>query len=51
MSQLGTTIVTVIITLLIICFLVFIHEFGHFICAKLFKVKVDKFSLGFGPIL
>ncbi|MBI3073474.1 MAG: RIP metalloprotease RseP [Deltaproteobacteria bacterium] len=31
--------------------LIFVHEFGHFIFAKLFKVKVLKFSLGFGPKL
>jgi len=31
--------------------LVFVHEFGHFIVAKFFKVKVLKFSLGFGPKL
>ncbi|MEW5692526.1 MAG: RIP metalloprotease RseP [Candidatus Hydrogenedentota bacterium] len=31
--------------------LIFIHEFGHFIFAKLFKVKVEVFSLGFGPKL
>ncbi len=29
--------------------LIFVHEFGHFIIAKLFNVKVLKFSLGFGP--
>jgi regulator of sigma E protease len=29
--------------------LIFIHELGHFIFAKLFKVGVEKFSLGFGP--
>jgi len=29
--------------------LIFIHEFGHFICAKLFGIRVLKFSLGFGP--
>lgn len=29
--------------------LIFFHEFGHFIVAKLFKVKVLRFSLGFGP--
>ena len=29
--------------------LIFIHEFGHFLCAKLFGVRVLKFSLGFGP--
>ncbi|MDJ0764602.1 MAG: RIP metalloprotease RseP [Myxococcota bacterium] len=31
--------------------LIFIHEGGHFIFAKLFKVKVHVFSLGFGPRL
>jgi regulator of sigma E protease len=29
--------------------LIFVHEFGHFITAKFFKIKVLKFSLGFGP--
>ncbi len=29
--------------------LVIIHEFGHFYIARLFKVKVIKFSIGFGP--
>lgn len=29
--------------------LIFIHELGHFLFAKLMKVKVLKFSLGFGP--
>ena len=31
--------------------LVFFHEFGHFIMARLFGVGVEKFSLGFGPRL
>ncbi len=30
-------------------FLIFIHEGGHFLTAKLFKVKVEEFSIGFGP--
>lgn len=29
--------------------LIFVHELGHFLFAKLFDVKVLKFSLGFGP--
>lgn len=29
--------------------LIFVHELGHFIFAKLMNVKVLKFSLGFGP--
>jgi len=31
--------------------LVFFHELGHFIMARLFGVGVEKFSLGFGPRL
>lgn len=31
--------------------LIAIHEFGHFSFAKLFKVKVNEFSLGMGPKL
>ncbi len=31
--------------------LIFIHEFGHFIVAKLFGIRVLVFSLGFGPRL
>lgn len=30
-------------------FLIFIHELGHFIAAKLSGVRVLKFSIGFGP--
>lgn len=29
--------------------LVFIHEGGHFLVAKLCKVKVNEFAIGFGP--
>ena len=32
-------------------FLVFIHEGGHFLVAKLCKVKVNEFAIGFGPII
>lgn len=35
--------------ILFIGVLIFVHEIGHFIFAKLFNVKVLKFSLGFGP--
>lgn len=29
--------------------LIFVHEYGHYIVAKAFKVKVLSFSVGFGP--
>src|SRR3981189_1854992 len=31
--------------------LVFVHEFGHYAVAKLFKVRVEVFSVGFGKRL
>ena len=37
--------------ILVFSIIVFIHEFGHFYIAKVNKVKVDRFSIGFGPSL
>ena len=37
--------------ILCLFFLIIFHEFGHFLAAKLFGVKVESFSIGFGPIL
>ncbi len=33
---------------LIVLLLVTVHEFGHFVAAKLFELPVELFSLGFG---
>lgn len=47
--------ISVIITILkiafILGFLVFIHEGGHFLVAKLCKIKVNEFAIGFGPTI
>ncbi len=37
--------------ILTISLVVIVHEFGHFVVAKIFKVSVEKFSVGFGKIL
>ena len=37
--------------LLAITILVFVHEMGHFLMAKLFNMRVDRFSIGFPPKL
>ena len=42
----GTSIVAFIVVLGV---LIFFHELGHFLFARLFGVGVEKFSLGFGP--
>lgn len=42
---------TLISFIVVLGILIFIHELGHFLFAKMFHVKVLKFSLGFGPKL
>lgn len=42
---------TIIVFILIISFLIFIHELGHLLAAKWANVKVENFSVGFGPKL
>lgn len=42
---------TFIATVIVLGVLIFFHEFGHFLMARLFGVGVERFSLGFGPRL
>src|ERR1700736_4024739 len=36
---------------LVLGVMILVHELGHFIAARLFGVRVDVFSIGFGPRL
>ena len=40
-----------IVAVLLFLVLIIIHEFGHFIAAKLMGVRVNEFAVGFGPKL
>ena len=42
---------TVIYAIIVLGILIFVHELGHFLLAKMLGVGVEKFSLGFGPKL
>lgn len=42
---------TIIIFLLVLTLLIAVHEMGHFLAAKLFKIRVDEFAVGFPPRL
>ncbi len=43
--------ITVFSTIFVLGVLIFVHEAGHFLAAKLFHIRVDRFSLGFPPRL
>ena len=52
MISLLNILVFILSFLMLITFLVYFHELGHYLTARLFKVKVEKFSIGFGkPLL
>ncbi len=40
-----------LVAVLLFLILIIIHEFGHFIAAKLLGVRVNEFAVGFGPKL
>lgn len=40
---------TILLVIAILVFLIVAHEFGHFIAAKYFKVRVDEFGVGYPP--
>ena len=42
---------SIILTLLILCIIVILHEWGHFIVAKKSGVLVEEFAVGMGPKL
>jgi len=42
-------VITLISFIILLSILIFVHEFGHFIAARIAGVGVLKFSLGFGP--
>ncbi|PAF46642.1 RIP metalloprotease RseP [Helicobacter sp. 12S02634-8] len=41
----------IVIAILILSFLIFFHELGHFLVARAFGVRVEVFSIGFGKKL
>ena len=46
-----TGILTAIYAILLFSVIIFVHEFGHFIFAKIFGVYVHEFAIGMGPAI
>lgn len=50
-SQILSKVIPLVIAILFFGLIILIHEFGHFIFAKLFSVKVNEFAIGMGPTI
>lgn len=46
-----STVLIVLAAVLVFGVIIFVHELGHFITAKIFGVKVNEFAIGMGPTL
>jgi regulator of sigma E protease len=51
MNLSGSVLVTVVQFIVVLGLLLFFHEFGHFIIARLLKIEVEEFGFGFPPRL
>jgi regulator of sigma E protease len=51
MGFLGQALIYIVPFLLVLTFIVTIHELGHFLVARAFGVKIDRFSVGFGKTI
>ncbi len=49
--MIGSIASNIVIALIVLSVIIVIHELGHFLVAKFFKIKVETFSVGFGPRL
>jgi regulator of sigma E protease len=51
MANVSSFITAILSVTLVLGIMIFVHEWGHFMAAKLAGVRVDVFSFGFGPRL
>lgn len=51
MGFLGQVVTSITAFLVVLTFIVTIHELGHFLVARAFRVKIDRFSVGFGKTI
>lgn len=51
MTEIWNTVWPILLAILMFVIIIILHEFGHFITAKLLGVRVNEFSVGFGPKL
>lgn len=51
LSSAGSFLLKLLLLIFILGIIILVHEFGHFIWAKTFKVHIYEFSIGMGPLL
>lgn len=47
----GMTVVYILIAILVFLLMILIHELGHYVAGRIFKFKINEFSIGFGKAI
>jgi len=50
-SEVMSYILYILIAVLVLLVMITVHEFGHYVAGKIFKFKINEFSIGFGPAI
>jgi regulator of sigma E protease len=49
LNVINVIVYNILIPVLLLSFLIFVHELGHYIAARMFKVAIKEFAIGMGP--
>ena len=50
-SNIGTTVLSIFLAILILLAMITIHEFGHYVSGRILGFKINEFAIGFGPAI
>ena len=51
MASIGLFLLKLLLLFFLLGIIILVHEFGHFIWAKMFGVHIYEFSIGMGPVI
>lgn len=50
-SNVGTTVLSIFLAIVILLAMITIHEFGHYLAGRILGFKINEFAIGFGPAI
>ncbi len=50
-ADVWRTVGSIVLAIFILLVMITVHEFGHYLAGKIFRFKIDEFSIGFGPAI
>ncbi|MGN0683537.1 MAG: M50 family metallopeptidase [Oscillospiraceae bacterium] len=51
MAEIFSNVLPILVAILVFCFIILLHELGHFLAAKACGIYVKEFAFGMGPVI